>query len=467
MRIFSKASARLALKRTTITLPGRRPLAVLTLALALALLLPLLVVSTAGGAADLVPAAYFPLIFKPEPPPVIKQEVRGLWVTRFDWTNYGQPAQKSRIDEIVADASRAGFNMILFQVRGVADAYYQPGPEPWAQRVSGSTLGTPPNPYWDPLAYFVDRAHQAGIQLHAYINVYPVWDKCAAAPPHTSPEHYYWKLITEHGLTGSKLNGLQWDSNYNVSCSGYLRATPASLFGDQQYLAVARYLADNYAIDGLHLDHIRYAGSNTSCDPISAARSGRTCFTAPPNNYDSYASWQRAQVNGTVSQFYEMISKEHPNLMLSAAVWPTYINYWGFKTYDGYYYSEGYYNYYQASQEWIQNGYIDALMPMIYSSTDGDPDPNKQNFRLERWQTLAQDYQQHSGGRFIIAGIGSNHYSSFAGIEERIAAARQMGTAGHAIFSYGGLKNQSQDYFALLAAGPYSEPAVVPQITWR
>jgi uncharacterized lipoprotein YddW (UPF0748 family) len=405
-----------------------------------------------------VPVAHLPLITKPAAP---ISEVRGLWVTRFDWTNYGQPAQKSRIDAIVADAARAGFNLILFQVRGVADAFYQPGPEPWAQRVSGQSLGTPPDPWWDPLAYFVDKAHQANIQLHAYINVYPVWSPCDDEPPRTAPEHFYWKLIAEHGLSGDKPNGLQWDRGGGVSCSAYLRATPASIFGDQQYLEVARYLANNYAIDGLHLDHIRYAGPNASCDPISAARSGVPCFTTPPANYSSYQAWQRAQVNGTVGKFYDMISAEHPDLLLSAAVWPTYIDDWGWG------YSEGYYDYYQDSQGWIQGGYIDALMPMIYSSSDSNPDPNKQTFRLERWQLLAQDYQQNSGGRFVIAGVGSNHYSTFAGIEERINAARQLGTAGHAIFSYGGLKNQAQDYFALLAAGPYAEPAVLPAITWR
>lgn len=441
----------------------------LVLAIVVAMLLTAVsLASIAASAPDLSPRAYLPYVSKPIVP---LKEVRGLWVTRFDWTDYGQPAQKWRIDEIVQDASRAGFNVILFQVRGVADAYYTPGPEPWAQRVSGSTLGTPPNPYWDPLAYFIEKAHQKGIQLHAYINVYPVWDRCGESPPHTSPEHFYWKLRVVESVTqgpaGEKLNGLQWDTSKNVLCSTYLRATPASVFADEHYLEVARYLADNYDIDGLHLDHIRYGSRYSSCDPVSAARSGTTCFTTPPIDYASYADWQRAQVSGTVEKFYDLISKEHPEMMLSAAVWPTYINYWGWKTYDGYFYSQGYTDYYQDSQGWIKGDYIDALMPMIYSSTDGDPDPNKQNFRLERWQTLVDNYQANSGGRFIIAGIGSNHYSSFAGIEQRIEAARALGTAGHAIFSYGGLKNQAQDYFALLANGPYAEPAVLPEMSWR
>ena len=119
-----------------------------------------------------------------------------MWVTRFDWTNYGQPAERARIDEIIADAATAGFNAIFFQVRGTADAYYRPGPEPWAQRISGTALGQPPpdnrwEPWGDPLAYFVQKAHDNGIQLHAYINVYPVWDNCDDPPPQVSPTHFY------------------------------------------------------------------------------------------------------------------------------------------------------------------------------------------------------------------------------------------------------------------------------------
>ena len=42
----------------------------------------------------------------------------------------------------------------------------------------------------------------------------------------------------------------------------------------------------------------------------------------------------------------------------------------------------------------------------------------------------------------------------------RIDLARQLGTAGQALFSYTGLA--AGDYFDDLAAGPYREPAVPP-----
>ncbi len=64
------------------------------------------------------------------------EEVRGIWVTRFDWTNYAS-ADPAQLDAVVDNAAEAGFNVIFFQVRGVADAYYTPGLEPWARRLTG------------------------------------------------------------------------------------------------------------------------------------------------------------------------------------------------------------------------------------------------------------------------------------------------------------------------------------------
>ncbi|MCA9986536.1 MAG: family 10 glycosylhydrolase [Anaerolineales bacterium] len=396
-------------------------------------------------------AIYLPTIFRAEPPPPpAMQELRGLWVTRFDWTSFGQPASPSKIDEIVDNADFAGFNAIFFQVRGTADAYYAPGLEPWAQRVSGGSLGQAPNPFWDPLAYFVQKAHAAGIELHAYINVYPVWD-CGSAPAsNTSPRHFYWDLRDIHGTTNGLLNGLQWNTSYQLSCSGYQRATPASIDVDNHLIAVGQDLVNRYDIDGIHLDHIRYGASNASCDPVSESRWGGDCFTS------GYADWQRAQVSGTVNRFYDDIILANSGLALSAAVWPIYIDYWGWGG------LQGYHTYYQDSKAWVAGGYIDIISPMIYPSTFNCPDNSFWTF--SRWQTLVADFQSDANGRYVVPGIGTG-YCTFSEIENRIEAARAIGTAGHALFSYSSLL--SHGYFDDLANGPYAEPAVVPPINWH
>jgi len=376
-------------------------------------------------------------------------EFRGLWVTRFDWTQFNTPASPARIDEIVNDAADAGFNAIFFQVRGAADAYYTPGLEPWAQRVSGGAFGQPPSPAWDPLATFVARAHARGLQLHAYVNVYPVWDNCTNPPPMTSPTPFYFQLQAAHGTTDGKLNGLQWTTFDQVSCGDYIYASPASPVLRAHVKAVVADLVNRYDVDGIHLDRVRYAGRTTSCDPVSEAAYGAPCFT---NNGLTYADWQREQVNALVRELYhEVITPAAGDVWLTAAVWHTYIDKWGWG------YSQGYSDYYQDSQAWVKSGYIDAISPMIYSS-------NPQTFRLERWRTLVDDFQNNRGARFIIPGIGADQ-TPFTEIAARIAAARELGTAGHALFSYTALA--AHDYFDELATGPYAQPAAVPDLPWR
>lgn len=390
----------------------------------------------------------------PSPTPTTQPgtvEFRGLWVTRFDWTTAGQPANPAKIDEIVNNAADAGFNAIFFQVRAAGDAYYTPGLEPWAQRVSGQALGQPPSPAWDPLAYFIQKAHARGLQLHAYVNVYPVWDNCATPPPTVTPTPLYFILQNAHGTTDGKLNGLQWTTAGQVACGdSYVFASPASVTFRNHVKAVVSDLVNRYDVDGIHLDRVRYSGRATSCDPVSQAAYGAPCFTN--NGLIAYEDWQRAQVNALVRELYEqVIVPSGRNLWLTAAVWHTYRDYWGWG------YSQGYRDYYQDSQAWVKGGYIDAISPMIYSS-------NPATFPLDRWTTLVQDFQANRGGRYIVPGIGADQ-TPFQEIVNRIEAGRALGTAGHAIFSYGALL--SKGYFDDLKAGPYATPAAVPGIPWH
>lgn len=371
-------------------------------------------------------------------------EFRGLWITRFEWA-IGKNPTPADIDRIVNNAATAGFNALLFQVRGTADAYYPSPVEPWAAALGGS-LGVDPG--WDPLAHMITAAHARGLQVHAYINAYPVWPY-GSIPPETVPRHLYHKLADQYGMVEDKVAGLQWNQSYEVPQEFYLRATPASFLVDEQLLAVTRDLVSRYDLDGIHLDNIRYGGRGNSCDPVTEARIGGPCFTTVPEGYASFEDWQRAQVNGTVYSVYQALfgpdenghTLASPDLLLSAAVWP--------------FYESGYHNYYQDSKAWLAGGYIDSLMPMLYGSFDDD---------VAAWQQLAAGFQADNAGRYVIPGIHGN-FESFADIAGRIAAARQVGAAGHSIFAYSYLENRG--YFDDLAAGPYSTPAVPPRVTWH
>ena len=402
----------------------------------------LLVTAAEGGG-----RVYLPLVTRPEEQMV---EVRALWVTRYDWTNYAS-ADPAAIDEIVDRSADAGFNALFFQVRGEGDAYYTPGLEPWARRLSG-TLGKDPG--WDPLARLVARAHKRGLAVHAYLNVYPITANCDVPPANTQPRHFYYTLLEAHGVTDGKANGLMWNSSKEIPCAGYQRVSPASIPFDKQITAVAADLIQRYDIDGLHLDHIRYAGEDSSCDPVSEARFGAGCFSS-----SGYKDWQRRQIDGTVRKIYSQLQQANPDLWLTAAVWPVYRDEWGWGV------SSGYDSYYQDSKGWLAAGDIDGIAPMIYSGA-----PNCDNpyfWTLARWQTLVSDFVGDSQGRMIIPGIGTSFCTNndFAQIAVRINAGRALGSAGHAIYSYKPLLDKG--YFDDLARGPYQVPAVLPELPRR
>lgn len=392
----------------------------------------------------------------PSPTPEPMVELRGIWISRFDWTSRFEKSDAAEIDAMVANVADAGFNVIYFQVRGEGDAFYTPGLEPWTRRLTGNDiLGEDPG--WDPLQRMIDQAHGRGIQVHAYINVYPIWTGCDTPPSDTTPRHFYYDLIDEHGLTGDKPNGLQWFPSGNIVCMEYQRLAPSSVFVDEHLIAVGQDLVTRYDVDGIHLDHIRYAGRTTSCDPVSEAAYGAPCFES--NGEQAYEDWQRQQINGTVRKFYEQVVPLKPGLWLSAAVWPIHEldPAWGFGTAQ-----QGNLDYYQDSKAWVQGGYIDSISPMIY--TDELKCPVDSYWSRQVWETLVADFLADSNGRYIIPGIGAT-YCTFDEIAWRINRARALGTAGHAIFSYSSLATGG--YFDDLRDGPYAIPAVVPAIPWH
>ena len=372
-------------------------------------------------------------------------EARALWVTRWDYSTI------TDVQTLVDNAAGAGFNMLLFQVRGVADAFYPPGLEPWASRLSGE-LGQDPG--WDPLQVASDAAHARGLELHAYVNVYPVWPRSSdgeAPSSSTDPEHLFWTLSHRHGWADWRVAD-SCGAPMSLIGSGYLWATPALSDVVERVVSVTSDLATRYAVDGIHLDMVRYPGRDYSSDPFSKAGYEAALALEPDL---SRAEWQRRQVTLLVQRVYSDVILPRPELRLSSTAWPVYRDLWDWG------YSEGYSDYYQDSQRWMLSGTVDALMPMLYPA-DAVAQPDV--FTPSQFSLLASDFLTHSGGRHLFPGI-SAQYVEFDEIAERIAIARELGAPGHAIFS--ARLVAENDYWDEFAAGPYARPATVPPITWR
>ena len=256
--------------------------------------------------------AFLPLIQRHFP---ILTEFRGLWVTRFDWTRFGYTVTQSDLDAIVDRAAAAHFNALLFQVRGTADAYYSSTLEPWAARLTGSTtktLGT--NPGFDPLAYLITRAHYSGLQVHAYINIFPTWLCSVGAPPaNTTPPHLFWTLSHSTTWSAWRVHDQPGSPQNIATCADYLWATPALSLTRDHITAVAADIVQRYDVDGLHLDLIRYPGSAYSFDPYTMQAFSAALQISPTLTFAAWRpQFQRDQVSNLVARIYSATTALKP-----------------------------------------------------------------------------------------------------------------------------------------------------------
>ncbi len=386
--------------------------------------------------------------------PPQRVERRAIWVTRYDWTRVGKTPAPEAVDEIVDKVAGAGFNTIFFQVRGGGDAYYTPGLEPWAARLTGTvwkTLGQDPG--WDPLERLLQKARTAGLEVHAYVNVYTIWvpppnkSYGQLAPPATTPPHLFDRLTygpayQEH--PGEFALGTAWrqhsapDQPMPLQWGEPLWASPGVDAVQDHTVAVVADLVSRYGVDGVHLDLVRYDSRPYSFDPASNAAAGSE--KTPQRD-----QWQRGRVTDLVSRIRQHVDATRPGTWVSAAVWPYYQNKWGWQI------TEGYGDLYQDSKSWLAAGIADAIAPMMYGSIAG--------VDFDKWQILLQDFLADSHERHVYPGIGAD-VEDFNAIAQRIEAARQAGAPGHAIYTYGTL--DKRNYWADLAAGPYFAKPVLP-----
>jgi uncharacterized lipoprotein YddW (UPF0748 family) len=367
----------------------------------------------------------------PEPSPTAAQmprETRALWVSRWDLKEHPD------VQEIVDKAAYAHMNVILFQVRGQADALYRSDLEPWSADLSG-TLGKDPG--HDPLAELIERAHAQGIEVHAWVNAYAAWMGDTPPAAGVQPTPMYHEFNEQYGN-----DWIEWAGDHPLALgeSEYLWANPAHPAVKDRIVAVCKDLLSRYDLDGLHLDYIRYAGSELSLDPVSnhAYEAARAAHPAL-----SREDWQRSQVTELVQRIRDEALPLRPGAHLTTSAWPAYQDQWGW--FKG---NDGYSGRYQDSHVWAQNGLVDSIFPMLYGPTTRD--------YLDRFEALARDHVAGTLPGGAVLGIATD-YGSFNDIAARIDIARKLGARGQALFSYRGLEEHG--YWQALRDGPYAEPA--------
>jgi uncharacterized lipoprotein YddW (UPF0748 family) len=381
-----------------------------------------------------------------------KPEVRAVWVVRTSITS------EAAVGKLVADAKAAGINTLIVQVRGRGDAFYKSRLEPRSAYLKGA-----PDSF-DPLASVLAKAHAARIKVHAWLNTHLL---CDLADLPSDPEHVYrkhpdWLAVPRRAAAElaamdpespryrkrivqvSKEDTTELEGIYTDPANPAVKDHIAAVFSD---------VAENYDVDGIHFDFIRYPNSNfsysrTALDRFRAAvepglreeerkREAGLAKTRPlvyvefhPEDWDRF---RRQQITELVERVSAAVRASKPRVMITAAV---------FANDD-----DAYRHRFQDWKTWLERGLLDAVCPMAYT-----PD-------TLIWKRQIAAARESSFGRQVWAGIGAYRQPPSSALE-KVRAGRRMGVDGLVFFSYGQMTSPSEwapagDYLQRIGRGAF------------
>lgn len=187
-------------------------------------------------------------------PAVQQGELRAVWVA---YTNYGATGVgPEAIDNIIATCKNNGINAIMFQVRPFGDALYDSEYFPWSHFVTG-TQGTAPGDGYDPLAYIIDKAHESGIELHAWVNPLRIQSSGGTLPPTLSQDNPYFIYRSDADAS---------NDCYVVDYQGGKYYNPGEPAVRELIINGMTEIAARYNVDGLHWDDYFYPAADQSFD---------------------------------------------------------------------------------------------------------------------------------------------------------------------------------------------------------
>ncbi|MCM4169060.1 hypothetical protein KCTC52924_00175 [Arenibacter antarcticus] len=275
------------------------------------------------------------------------EEFRAAWVAtvaNINWpSSPGLPVDEQQKEalKLLDFLEEHNFNAVIFQVRPQADALYKSNLEPWSYYLTGKQ-GSAPETDYDPLQFWIQAAHERGLELHAWLNPYRAH--------HTAGGEISDKSIikTNPELVVGLENGMYW--------------MDPSLKGTQDHsLAVVMDIVNRYEVDGIHFDDYFY--------PYDSYNNGKDF----PDDVSwqayldsdgklSRSDWRRNSVNTFIKNVYTEIKESKPHVKFGLSpfgIWrPGYPeSVVGLDQFD---------KLYADAKLWLNEGWVDYYTPQLY-----------------------------------------------------------------------------------------------------
>lgn len=383
-------------------------------------------------------ALFFPLFIFAQP----AREFRAVWVAtvdNIDWPsrgNYNSDSQKVEFIRLLDMHQRNGINAIIAQIRPATDAFYPSPYEPWSEWLTGKQ-GTPPNPYYDPLAFMIAETHKRGMEFHAWCNPYRAvfnLNKSSIAPTHVTRMKPGWFL--------------------NYGDKKYF--DPGNREAQQFVVNVIRDIVRRYPVDAVHFDDYFYpyriAGKEFPDNKTFAA------YGAGMNRED----WRRSNVDSIILHLSRAIKAENPRCQFGISPFGIWRNQdkdpRGSATQGG---QTNYDDLYADILLWLKNDWIDYVAPQLYWEFGHARAP---------YEILLDWWSKNSYGKNCYIGLGIYRANSNAAWRDKSQLTRQIeairNTAniqGMVFFSSKSFVNNPNGWSDSLRLNYFSEPALLPE----
>lgn len=378
--------------------------------------------------------------------PPQKRELRGVWiasVANIDWpskSGLSSAQQQQEVIDILDKHQKIGLNAVFMQVRAASDAFYAQSMEPWSEWLTG-VQGRAPNPFYDPLEFFIKETHERNMEFHAWLNLNRGTHGASRSISldHITRNHPEW-FITHNGTKFYNL-GLPEVRNYIVHL----------------VLNIVR----NYDIDGIHFDDYFY--------PYPAAGhkiNDQETFRKYGSGFNNIADWRRDNINQLIKSLSSAIEKEKPYVKFGISPFGVWRNQdkdrhgspskRALSSYD---------DLYADSKLWITEGWIDYIIPQIYWSFENQNTPYK---------TMVNWWAKNHGNRHLYIGVAGYRVGSesrnWQGSSQLLRQAKDNlkneAVSGTVYFSSKSLVNNNSGISDSLQK-IYQYPALPPLMPWK
>lgn len=376
------------------------------------------------------------------PEPEAAREFRAVWiatVANIDWPSRRGLSTQQQKDEMIAildKCSELNINAVVFQVRPAADALYKSDIEPWSDVLTGE-MGKAPEPFYDPLTFTVEEAHNRGIEVHCWFNPYRA-------------KHSTTKKISDNHI--SKTN-----PEIAKKYGDYFWLNPTDRRTQDLSLNVMMDVVKRYDIDGVHMDDYFYPYPSYADGAQFPDDDTWKAYQESGGDL-SRDDWRRKAVDDFVERLYKEVKKTKPHVKVGISPFgiarpgspPEVAS--GFDQYS---------TLYADAQKWLNNGWVDYYTPQLYW---GIASPQPYLSLLQWWM------DQNTHNRHIWPGLYTSKYAgkceTLAEIPNQIAATRFLGATGEVHFSVKPIMNNANGIADLLKDGVYKTPALVPATPW-